>query len=192
MRVNANSVLRSWTLLAAFGGSYAPDSAYILPETKVRGSLRLITPSPCGLGRYQPQTSDVRGRGSYIHKCLYTYYCIYHCIVTGYPITSEKIEAIMQEYNIMVTLTCDWKFIAQCFNLTEADIDDIEKTCTSENEIIAEIPKRWVQKRTDRFWWELIIILLRCSQQEEQISPMEQQIQHMVQYNRDSKLSCLV
>ena len=24
MRVNANSVLRSWTLLAAFGGSYAP------------------------------------------------------------------------------------------------------------------------------------------------------------------------
>ena len=25
MRVNANAVLRSWTLLAAFGGSYAPD-----------------------------------------------------------------------------------------------------------------------------------------------------------------------
>ena len=25
MRVNANTVLRSWTLLAAFGGSYAPD-----------------------------------------------------------------------------------------------------------------------------------------------------------------------
>ena len=24
MRVNANAVLRSWTLLAAFGGSYAP------------------------------------------------------------------------------------------------------------------------------------------------------------------------
>ena len=28
MRVNANAVLRSWTLLAAFGGSYAPDSMY--------------------------------------------------------------------------------------------------------------------------------------------------------------------
>ena len=25
MRVNANAVLRSWTLLVAFGGSYAPD-----------------------------------------------------------------------------------------------------------------------------------------------------------------------
>ena len=25
MRVNANAVLRSWTLLADFGGSYAPD-----------------------------------------------------------------------------------------------------------------------------------------------------------------------
>ena len=28
MRVNANAVLRSWTLLAAFGGSYAPDYIY--------------------------------------------------------------------------------------------------------------------------------------------------------------------
>ena len=28
MRVNANTVLRSWTLLAAFGGSYAPDNIY--------------------------------------------------------------------------------------------------------------------------------------------------------------------
>ena len=28
MRVNANAVLRSWTLLATFGGSYAPDSMY--------------------------------------------------------------------------------------------------------------------------------------------------------------------
>ena len=28
MRVNANAVLRSWTLLAAFGGSYAPDIMY--------------------------------------------------------------------------------------------------------------------------------------------------------------------
>ena len=28
MRVNANAVLRSWTLLAAFGGSYAPDIIY--------------------------------------------------------------------------------------------------------------------------------------------------------------------
>ena len=26
MRVNANAVLRSWTLLAAFGGSYAPGN----------------------------------------------------------------------------------------------------------------------------------------------------------------------
>ena len=28
MRVNANAVLRSWTLLAAFGGSYAPGTMY--------------------------------------------------------------------------------------------------------------------------------------------------------------------
>ena len=28
MRVNANAVLRSWTLLAAFGGSYAPGTAH--------------------------------------------------------------------------------------------------------------------------------------------------------------------
>ena len=28
MRVNANAVLRSWTLLAAFGGSYAPVGAH--------------------------------------------------------------------------------------------------------------------------------------------------------------------
>ena len=30
MRVNANAVLRSWTLLAAFGGSYAPDRYYAI------------------------------------------------------------------------------------------------------------------------------------------------------------------
>ena len=30
MRVNANAVLRSWTLLAAFGGSYAPDGTYAI------------------------------------------------------------------------------------------------------------------------------------------------------------------
>ena len=29
MRVNANAVLRSWTLLAAFGGSYAPDCTQV-------------------------------------------------------------------------------------------------------------------------------------------------------------------
>ena len=28
MRVNANAVLRSWTLLAAFGGSYAPGNIH--------------------------------------------------------------------------------------------------------------------------------------------------------------------
>ena len=28
MRVNANAVLRSWTLLAAFGSSYAPVSVH--------------------------------------------------------------------------------------------------------------------------------------------------------------------
>ena len=38
----------------------------ILPEIEVRGSLRLITPEPEGRGRYQPQTSDDRDRGSYI------------------------------------------------------------------------------------------------------------------------------
>ena len=29
MRVNANAVLRSWTLLAAFGDSYAPDVIHV-------------------------------------------------------------------------------------------------------------------------------------------------------------------
>ena len=29
MRVNVNAVLRSWTLLAAFGGSYAPDIIHV-------------------------------------------------------------------------------------------------------------------------------------------------------------------
>ena len=29
MRVNANAVLRSWTLLAAFGGSYAPGAMHL-------------------------------------------------------------------------------------------------------------------------------------------------------------------
>ena len=35
-------------------------------QRKFRGSLRLITPEPEGRGRYQPQTSDDRDRGSYI------------------------------------------------------------------------------------------------------------------------------
>ena len=30
MRVNANAVLRSWTLLAAFGGSYAPVIIHVM------------------------------------------------------------------------------------------------------------------------------------------------------------------
>ena len=29
MHVKANAVLRSWTLLAAFSGSYAPDSIHV-------------------------------------------------------------------------------------------------------------------------------------------------------------------
>ena len=32
MCVNANAVLRSWTLLAAFGGSYAPDNIDVYYE----------------------------------------------------------------------------------------------------------------------------------------------------------------
>ena len=34
MCVNANAVLRSWTLLAAFGGSYAPDIIEQTPSIK--------------------------------------------------------------------------------------------------------------------------------------------------------------
>ena len=34
MRVNANAVLRSWTLLAAFGGSYAPGIINHTPTHK--------------------------------------------------------------------------------------------------------------------------------------------------------------
>ena len=32
MRVNANAVLRSWTILAAFGGSYAPGITYTITD----------------------------------------------------------------------------------------------------------------------------------------------------------------
>ena len=33
MRVNANAVLRSWMLLAAFGGSYAPGNTHSLIDS---------------------------------------------------------------------------------------------------------------------------------------------------------------
>ena len=38
MRVNANAVLRSWTLLAAFGGSYAPDTLHVTLIFKLQQS----------------------------------------------------------------------------------------------------------------------------------------------------------
>ena len=40
--------------------------ANIRPSTSVIGSLRLIMPSPCGVGRYQLHTSADLGLGSYI------------------------------------------------------------------------------------------------------------------------------
>ena len=45
---------------------FTVSCASIRPSTSVIGSLRLITPSPCGLGRYQPQTSSDLSLGSYI------------------------------------------------------------------------------------------------------------------------------
>ena len=43
MRVNANAVLRSWTLLAAFGGSYAPDACDTC--VRMRGTTCIILAS---------------------------------------------------------------------------------------------------------------------------------------------------
>ena len=46
MRVNASAVLRSWTLLAAFGGSYAPDIIHVhvvLSTTNVHVHVALST-----------------------------------------------------------------------------------------------------------------------------------------------------
>ena len=40
MRVNANAVLRSWTLLAAFGGSYAPGHTCIIPYISIEFNLK--------------------------------------------------------------------------------------------------------------------------------------------------------
>ena len=37
MRVNANAVLCSWMLLAAFGGSYAPDSIHVVMVSLILG-----------------------------------------------------------------------------------------------------------------------------------------------------------
>ena len=40
MRVNANAVLHSWTLLAAFGGSYAPGISQIEWKLKVKTDIQ--------------------------------------------------------------------------------------------------------------------------------------------------------
>ena len=46
MRVNANAVLRSWTLLAAFGGSYAPGTVHVDVDV-VRKSALLSSKQKC-------------------------------------------------------------------------------------------------------------------------------------------------
>ena len=46
MRVNANAVLRSWTLLAAFGGSYAPDNRNVEYVVLFFSLYSLLLPLP--------------------------------------------------------------------------------------------------------------------------------------------------
>ena len=43
MRVNANAVLRSWTLLAAFGGSYAPAEIHTQDNYNTYTLIRKFT-----------------------------------------------------------------------------------------------------------------------------------------------------
>ena len=52
MRVNANAVLRSWTLLSAFGGSYAPDNIYIYIPIARAGRVHNHEPRAKALGNY--------------------------------------------------------------------------------------------------------------------------------------------
>ena len=49
MRVNANAVLRSWTLLAAFGGSYAPAITYgtAAKQSEQMGNVEHLKASHC-------------------------------------------------------------------------------------------------------------------------------------------------
>ena len=61
MRVNANAVLRSWTLLAAFGGSYAPGYSYMIAASGLRvihewlRFYRVRGRSPSGLSKRKPR-----------------------------------------------------------------------------------------------------------------------------------------
>ena len=108
-------------------------------------------------------------------------------MTAGYPLTPGSIEIELNK--AMVTQACDWKFVARCFNLEEADVDELEQLSISDSEKIGRIPNYWLLMGKEHFWWELGIILLRCSQQEGRISTIQQQMQHMIQYNKESK-SC--
>ena len=68
MRVNANAVLRSWTLLAAFGGSYAPDTIY----------------------RDRSPQEGARSRSSGERTDVYIYISIYLYIVTASPSSPQE------------------------------------------------------------------------------------------------------
>ena len=105
-------------------------------------------------------------------------------MTAGYRLTSESIGIELKK--AVVTLACDWKFIAQCFNLEKPHIDGLEQLDISDDEKIGRIPNYWLMEK-EHFWWELGIILLRCSQQEGRISTIQQQMQHMIQYNKESK-----
>ena len=73
MRVNANAVLRSWTLLAAFGGSYAPDctdlcSTCIYSTYNTRGMSNMqLKGRPHGAWAGACRTS-IEDRRAYVHR----------------------------------------------------------------------------------------------------------------------------
>ena len=100
-------------------------SAYIRPETEVRGSLRLITPEPAGRGSYKPQTSDDQGRGSYIgaiHRIT-----VVHKIYTMVYGLRFPAQIFPRLYTTIVYCSFSfklpqgsWLLVRFCFSLTES------------------------------------------------------------------------
>ena len=101
--------------------------------------------------------------------------------------TPQSIEGVAKA--ILDSMSLNWKFIARCFSLTEQMIVDIEKVCTSEHNTIAKVSEFWLERRGKCYWWDLGIILIRCSQKNEgQISEIQREIKNMAQYNKNGKL----
>ena len=70
MRVNANAVLRSWTLLAAFGGSYAPE------HTCIYSAIVLCACALRARARRAWIPAQRRGRPVYTRYAVYGFYYV--------------------------------------------------------------------------------------------------------------------